>query len=86
LQCKKTITALPNFGVFAICSFFILSGVQNLLGEHHPVQPVLVYKLVTRFTSSENKKIREKKGFFIVYISISVGLQDFHMVCLVEAV
>jgi hypothetical protein len=30
---KKHITALPNFGVFALCSFFILSCVQNLLGS-----------------------------------------------------
>jgi hypothetical protein len=45
VQCKKKKhnSALPNFLVFALRSFFyILSCVQNLLGEHLPVQPVLV--------------------------------------------
>jgi hypothetical protein len=51
-------SVLPNFGVIALCSFFytflcpktILSCVQNLLGEHHPHQPVLFF-LVVHFIS-----------------------------------
>jgi hypothetical protein len=44
------------------------------------------YKLGIRLTSSENREILKQKRIFIVYISISVGMQKIHMVCSVEDV
>jgi hypothetical protein len=68
--------------VLVIVWMSLISQVSDL----GPSWPSCFYKLGIRFTSSENKEILEQKRGFIVYISISVGMQNFHMVCSVEDV